>query len=144
MIRVMWGAAWVSRSNRFAFNSGCSKTTPVRLPPGWARLAMWAFCQRVEIDCPEHDRGGPGRRSRDCGLQRGILAAGHDYIDAAAGKLAHRRHQAIRIIVLDEINRQVAAFDIAQLAQPLFKGDVLGQRAWERGNDADMEDAGRR
>jgi len=102
-----------------------------------------AFCQRVLIDCPEHDRGGPRRRSRDCGLQYGILAAGHDYIDAAASKLAHRRRQAIQIIVLDEINRQVAAFDIAQLAQPILKGGVVGRRAWEPGNDADMEDAGR-
>ena len=25
MIRVMWGAVWVSRSNRFAFNSGCQE-----------------------------------------------------------------------------------------------------------------------
>ena len=68
---MMWGAVWVSRSNRFAFNS-------------------------------------------------------------------------VQIIVPDEVNRQVAAFDIAQLAQPLFKGSVLGRRAWEPGNDADMEDAGRR
>src|SRR5215469_6951963 len=100
-----------------------------------------AFCQRIEIDCPEHDRGGPGRRSRDCGLQ--YILAGHDYIDAAASKLAHHRRKAIRIIFLDEVNRQVAAFDIAQLAQPLFKGGVLGRRALESGDDADMEDAGR-
>jgi hypothetical protein len=72
------------------------------------------------------------------------LAAGHDYIDAAASKLAHRRRQPVKIIVLDEFNRQVAAFDIAQLAQPLLKGGVLGRRAWEPGNDADMKDAGRR
>jgi len=57
------------------------------------------------------------------------LAAGYDYINVAASKLAHRRRQAIQIIVLDEVNRHVAAFDIAQLAQPLFKGGVLGPRA---------------
>src|SRR5262249_36600375 len=62
-------------------------------------------------------------------------------IDAAASKLAHRRRQAIRIIVLDEVDREVAAFDIAKLAQPLFKGGVLGQRAPVSRNDTNMEDA---
>ena len=39
--------------------------------------------------------------------------------------LAHRRRQAVQIIVMDEIDRQVAALDIAQFAQPILKGDAL-------------------
>jgi len=118
------------------------KDHPGQVAARMAKAGDVAFCQRVEIDCPEHDRGGPGRRSRDCGLQH-ILAAGHDYIDAAASKLAHRHRQAVRVSVLDELDRQVATFDIAQLTQPLFKGGVLGVRARCPGNDTDMEDAGR-
>src|SRR5215469_11447666 len=91
----------------------------------------------------ETDRSSFLPCSRHSFLQYGILAGGYDYIDAAASKLVHRRRQPIQIIVLDKVNRQVAAFDIAQLAQPIFKGDVHGVRACGSGNDADMEEAGR-
>ena len=102
-----------------------------------------AFCQRVQINRPEDDRGGAGRGSRNCSLQYGILADDDD-VDAVTSKFAHRRHQAVRIIILDEIDRQAAAFDITQLAQPIFKGSVCGMRAWAPGNDTDAENAGRR
>ena len=85
-----------------------------------------AFCQRVEIDRPENHRGGADGRRRNCGLQCGVVAAGDEDIDAAASKLARRRRQTIQISILDEIDRQVAAFDIAQLAKPMLKHDVLG------------------
>jgi hypothetical protein len=86
-----------------------------------------AVRQRVEIDRPEDNWGGASCRDR--GLQYGILAGGHNHVDAAASKLAHRRGQAVHVSILDEIDRQVATFDIAELAQPILKGDIRGVRA---------------
>ena len=102
-----------------------------------------AFCQRVAVDRSENNRGGAGRRSRKCGLQRGIRADDHD-IEPAARKYGRSRRQTAHITVLDEFDCQVAAFDIAQLAQPILKGDIRGVRAWAPGNDTDMENTGRR
>src|SRR6516165_1099060 len=45
---------------------------------------------------------------------------------------------------MDEIDRQVAALDIAQLAQAILERDVLGHQAWRSGDDADMGNASRR
>src|SRR6516225_11280607 len=47
------------------------------------------------------------------------------------------------MVVLNKIDRQVVAFDIAQLAQAILECDVLGHQAWRPGDDADMENAGR-
>src|SRR6516165_11913383 len=133
----MSGTAWVSRSSRFAVISRLLMNHTGGAAARMGEAGDVAFCQRVEIYRPEDDRGGAGRRSRDRGLQYGVLAASDDHIDAAPSKLARRRHQAVQMIVLDKIDCQVAAFDIAQLAQPLLEGDVLGIRAWCPGNDAD-------
>ena len=87
-----------------------------------------AFCQRVVVDRSENNRGGAGRRSRKRGLQRGIRAGDHD-IEPAARKFGRSRRQTAHITVLDEFDCQVAAFDIAQLVQPILKGDIRGVRA---------------
>ena len=56
--------------------------------------------------------------------RRSIAPSEDDDIDALASKFVYRRGQAVQIIVLDEIDRQIAAFNIAQLAQPILKGEV--------------------
>ena len=102
-----------------------------------------AFCQRVVVDRSENNRGGAGGRSRKRGLQRGIRADDHD-IEPAARKFGRSRRQTAHITVLDEFDCQVATFDIAQLAQPILKGDIPRVRVWAPGNDTDMKNTGRR
>jgi hypothetical protein len=93
------------------------------LPPG-CESGDVALCQRVGID-----RRGDHRDRASCSngrLDKLILAADEEHVDTTPSHLAHRRRQAVQIIGLDEIDRQVAALDIAQLVQPILKGHALG------------------
>ena len=101
-----------------------------------------ALCQRIEID-RRHDHRDRASCSNG-GLDKLILAAGEEHIDTTPSHLVRRRRQAVQIIGLEIIDRQVAAFDIAQLAQPILEGDALVTCARRPSDDADMENAGRR
>jgi hypothetical protein len=83
-----------------------------------------ALCQRVGIDRRSDHRDRAG--CSNGGLDKLILAADEEHVDTIPSHLAHRRRQAVKIIALDVIDRHVAAFDIAELAQPILEGDALG------------------
>jgi hypothetical protein len=106
-------------------------------------IMLKRYGAKVPVELIEYDDRSQVEDAMRLGLEDLIQAADDEHVDTTPSHLAHRRRPTVRIIVLDEIDRQVAALDIAQLAQPVLKGDALPTRARRPGNDADMENAGR-
>src|SRR5262249_51026190 len=87
------------------------------VPPGTREIRDISLRQRVEIDGQKRDR--PAVRSRQCGTQRALVPDRQEHVDLARRELAIVLFVALDIGCLDVLEREVAAFLIAQLGHPL-------------------------
>ena len=106
-------------SSRFAANSAVKKLTPVRLPPGRARLAT-----RPSLTGSSRDVEDDGDR-RGCRLgreRRSGTAGRDDHGDLSANQFGRQRRQSIDLILRPAVfDRHVLALDIAGVFEALAK-----------------------
>ena len=115
-ITLAWGTSSDSSSSRLGISSTVRMLTPVRLPPGRARLATRPRLDRVAADDEDdRDRRGCAFR-REC--RRG--AARHDHVDLAADEVGGQCGQPIIVTLRPAVfDRHVLSLDIAGFAQSL-------------------------
>ncbi len=115
-ITPAWGTSSESSSSRLGISSVAMMLTPVRLPPGRARLATRPA--RPGRRRRKDDRDRRGRVfCRQC---RRSAAAGRDHVDLAADEIGGQCGQPIIVALRPAVfDRHVLSLDIAGFAQSL-------------------------
>ena len=131
--RAAAGTSSRSSSSRFAANSPMKRLTPVRLPPGRARLATKTKPDRV-LASDEDDRD---RRGCRLGRERWGSASGRsDHGDLSANQIGRQLRQSIDLILRPAVfDRHVLALDIAGVSSG--PGEMRAERSAYVSGDAD-------
>src|SRR5262249_51229512 len=113
-ITEAWGTSSETSSSRLGISSVDMRLTPVRLPPGRARLDQADLDRIADVE-DDRDR-------RSCGFRRKSRrsSARHDHIDPLADKVGGQRWRPIIVAFRPTVfDRYILSFDIAGFAQPL-------------------------
>src|SRR5262249_32543222 len=122
-IRAAWGTITRNSSSRFAVNSPLKRLTPVRLPPGRARLET-----RPSLTGSCGDENDGDRRACSLGRLRAIRRRG-DHGDLPANQFGRQRWQSLHLILSPAVfDRDVLVLDIAGILEALAKSaQTLGR-----------------